>query len=189
MTAKVMRTIIVVLVLSLLTTGMVLAKGAPSKVTISGPGLPGEVEITDPKLLQAFSFFQFENIEQRIETPSEPGEGYVVTRYVENGAKLIPWDRAIYYPRRTDELGVVFLEGLIGPSSSQFDGYWYRASQEGDTAMRQILAEHLATPVQATSWPTLSQIIPMAIFAFGLMALVALMGVAVRARRALTRGR
>ncbi len=189
MAARIMSTIAIVLLFSFLTTGMALAKGPPSKVTISGPGLVGEVEITDPKLLRAFSFFLFVNIEQRIEAPSEPGEGYVVTRYIENGAELIPWDRAIYYPHPTDELGVVFLEGLIGPSSTQFDGYWYRASPEGDTAMRQILAKHLATPAQATPWPTLSQIAPTAIFASGLMALVALMGVAVKARRALTRGR
>lgn len=185
MTSKIVRPLAVVLILSLLTFGVVLAKGAPSKVTISGPGLVGEVEVADPDLLEAFSFFQFENIYRKIETPLEPGEGYVVTRYVQDGTTLRAWDRAIYYPSPAGELGVVFLEGLIGPSASEFDGYWYWASRDGDAVMQQILAEHVATPAQETPGTTLLPMTPMATFALSLLALLALVGVIVRLRRAL----
>ena len=183
MTGKIIRPLAIVFLLSLLTFDVALAKGPPSKVTISGPALVGEVEITDPDLLQAFSFYQFENIYRKIEAPLKPGEGYVVTRYVRDGTKLIAWDRAIYYPGPTDELGIVFLEGLIGSSASEFDGDWYKASRYGDTVMRQILAEHGATRTQETSRATLSPITLIA-FALSLSALLALVGVGTRVRRA-----
>src|SRR5688500_17279410 len=82
MAGKIMLASTAVLILALLTTGVVFAKGGPSKVTISGPGLVDVVEVTDPKLLLAFEFYRFENISRRIEAPADPGEGYVVTRYV-----------------------------------------------------------------------------------------------------------
>jgi hypothetical protein len=180
MAGKMTRASAVLLILGLLTTGVVSAKGGPSKVTISGPGLVDVVEVTDPKLLQAFEFYRFENISRRIEAPADPGEGYVITRYVRDGrypqdeAKLIAWDRAIYYPGSAGEVGVVFLEGLIGPNSNEFDGYWYRATGVGDTAMQQILAEHVAMPAQETPWTTPFRITPTTVFAVSVLALVAL---------------
>lgn len=186
MTRKIMRSLVVVLILSLLTFSSVLAKGAPSQVTISGPGLVGEVEVNDPDLLQAFSFFQFENIYRKIEPPQQPGEGYVVTRYVQDGTQLIAWDRAIYYPGPPDEVGIVFLEGLIGPSASEFDGHWYRASWDGEAAMRQILAEQGVTSAQETSGAPLSPLTPLATVVLSLLALLALAGVVVRVRRTLS---
>ncbi|WP_322802068.1 hypothetical protein [Thermoflexus sp.] len=118
-----------------------LAKGPPDKVTIRAPGMSEEVEITDPQLLQAFAFFGFEDIPHPVDPPLHPGEGVVITRYIREGEQRIPWDRLIYYPPRNGAPGVVFLEGLIGPASTPFDGSWYFASPEGDRAMRQILQE------------------------------------------------
>ena len=189
MAGKIMRASAAALILALLTTGVVVAKGGPSKVTISGPGLVGAVEVTDPKLLEAFAFERFENISRRIAAPADPGVGYVVTRYVRDGrypqdaAKLIAWDRAIYYPGSAGEVGVVFLEGLIGPNSNEFDGYWYRATGVGDAAMHQILAERVALPTQETPWATPFRIAPTTMFVVSLLALVALIGVGVRTRR------
>src|SRR5262245_11962277 len=98
MPTRILRSALTALLASLVLTAAAWAKGPPSKVIIAGPGLAGEVEITDPETLQAFSFFQFENIYRKVDAPPDPGEGYVVTRYIENGLTLIPWDRVIYYP-------------------------------------------------------------------------------------------
>jgi hypothetical protein len=180
------RPLAIVLALSLLTYGVALAKGPPSKVTISGPSLAGEVEVTDPDLLQAFSFFQFARVGQTIEPPLKPGEGYLVTRYVQDRGNLRAWDQAIYYPSSKGELGMIFLEGLVGPSRSQFDGHWYRASADGDAAMREILAEHEASAARGTAWAALyaptSRAVALALFAF-----LALVGAVVGTRRGLRR--
>lgn len=121
--------------------GSVLAKSPPDKVVIRVPGLSREVEITDPQVLPAFSFFGFEDITRRVDPPPHSGKGVIITRYIREGGKWIPWDRLIYYPPRNGASGVVFLEGLIGPGSTQFDGLWYSVSPEGDRAMRRILQE------------------------------------------------
>jgi hypothetical protein len=142
MFTKPLRLIAAILIsaLFLMCASQVLAKGAPAKVIITGPGLTGEVLITDPKLLQAFSFFQFEDINHQIMAPTSPDEGYIVTRYVQDRSQA--WDRVIYYPQPAGVAAIAFLEGLIGSSSTEFDGQWYQVSSEGDTAMRQLLAAH-----------------------------------------------
>ena len=58
------------------------AKGPPDKVRIEGPGLETPLEVDDFDLLMAFSFFQFEDVNQTIDQPQNPGEGYVITRYI-----------------------------------------------------------------------------------------------------------
>ena len=183
MFSKVLRSFIIVLSLSLFLPGVIQAKGPPSKVTITGPGLVEEVEITDPDQLMAFSFFQFENIGRKIEPPATTGEGYVVTRHVQDGTKLTPWDRVIYYPGSNGELGIVFLEGLIGESSSEFDGYWYWASRDGDMAMQKILTEYVAVTPEERPLDTPSPITPMVI-TLSLLAVLAIVGIVVTARRA-----
>lgn len=128
----------------ILASGSALAKGPPDKVTIEGPGLPGEVEITDPRLLQPFSFFLFEDIRYRIPPPPNRGQGYVITRYIYRKAQgeWIPWDRLIYYPSRNGSPGIVFLEGLN--VWTEYHSYWYLVSPEGDRTMRQIFRGHPA---------------------------------------------
>lgn len=146
-------TMIAAVVFVALATVPAFAKGPPSKATISGPGLPGTVEITDPALLNALSFFQFENVNENnrhgIAAPAHPGAAYLITRYVENPDRSFrPWDELHYYP--ADNRGYVFLDGLIGDSYTEFDGRWYQASPEGDAAMKQLLAQHGVSLLPAT---------------------------------------
>jgi len=65
------------------------AKGPPSKVTVRGPGWADEIEISDPEVLEAFSFFQFEDINFPVEAPADAGEGYVITRHIIDLDKMV----------------------------------------------------------------------------------------------------
>lgn len=138
------RTLFAGLVLAalLIPVQVTLAKGPPSKITISGPGIEGEIEITDPEMLEPFSFYQFNDLERRTDAPADPGTGYTITRYIldNDGAELIAWDTLTYYPRE-GELGLIYFDGLnpeFGATGGQ--GMWYLATPEGDAAMRDILA-------------------------------------------------
>lgn len=119
-----------------------LAKGPPDMVTIEGPGLEEPITITDPETLEAFAFYQFEDMEARMEAPAAPGEGYTITRYIPPvEQESHPWDRVIYYP--AEQGGYVFFEGLVDPDMwTQGQGHWYHVSEAGEAAMRRILAEH-----------------------------------------------
>jgi hypothetical protein len=140
-TVKMMRygLLLVALAGALLVVMPVAAKGAPFKMTIAGPGIKGEIEITDPSVLEHFGFYMFNSLERRIEAPAvEPGEGYRITRYADTER---PWDYLTYTPNPDGGLGYLFFDGL-DPSigSTQGQGEWYLPSEDGDAAMKEILA-------------------------------------------------
>ncbi len=138
--------VVMVILLALVTPpDLALAKGPPDRVTIAGPGLAEPITITDPEVLEAFSFYQFNDLENRVDAPESPGAGYVITRFVMQRAAgrmaVEPWDRVIYYPAEPG--GYVFFEGLVDPNMwTEGQGHWYRASAAGEAAMRQILVAH-----------------------------------------------
>jgi hypothetical protein len=135
---------------------LAVAKGPPSLVSITGPGLAEPVEIDDPTVLEAFSFFIFEDVTTAQAAPDNPGEGYVVTRYItaNNGISLKPWDRVIYYPASGEVDSSAYLEGLIGEDmSTEFDGAWYPVSTEGEAAMQAIIRAHQTPSTRQAAEP------------------------------------
>lgn len=130
--------------LALLPLRAALAKGPPYKVTISGPGIQGRIVVTDPAILDAFGFYGFNDLERQIDPPQiELGEGYRITRYADEET---PWDTLTYYLNPEGGLGYLFFDGL-DPSigSTQGQGMWYLPSEDGDAAMKRILAEYRAS--------------------------------------------
>ena len=132
------------LIALLLSTTLAVAKGPPHMVSIIGPGLEAPVEVADSATLEAFSFFQFEDVSQPIAAPADPGAGYTVTRFIEEAdGTFRPWDVVIYYPASQDGQSVAYLEGLIGEGmSTEFDGAWYAVSGVGDQTMRRLIGGH-----------------------------------------------
>lgn len=130
-----------IVMLLLIPLSVAWAKGPPSKVVITGPGLADPVEIESPEVLEPFSLFQFELTDQPAGPPSDPGPGYMVTRLMlESDGEYRAWDRIVYFPNLKGTGGVVFYMGLVDENmSTEFDGEWYLVSQAGDAAMRDIL--------------------------------------------------
>jgi hypothetical protein len=148
-----------------------IAKGNFIKITISGGQLTSEIDITDPSLLEFFSFSYFPD--SRTQDPML-GEGYLITRYDQQykDGSFHAVDIMHYYPSNTDTGGYVFYDGLID-GSSEYDGKWYIASAEGDLAFRRILAtNNSAQKTLAQSYQ-----IPL-FFAFSLAIIIAILMVA-----------
>lgn len=115
------------------------AKGNFDYITIKGPGITGEINVTNPALTD--DFFAFADFTQgTIPPPFDPGEGYQVVRvYVETvDGKAVdtPFDQLHYYPYT----GHVFYDGLV-EGSSKYDGKWYAANPAADAPFRAVLAE------------------------------------------------
>ena len=135
---------IAVLLTSSLT--LTLAKGPADMITISGPGLPGIIEITDRATLALLPMFAPADIEfnNRNGIP-EPtvDEGYELVRYFQQGRMLRAIDMAHYYPNPSAGVGYVFYDGFVNPGmSTEFDGKWYPATAKGDAVMQQLIAQH-----------------------------------------------
>jgi hypothetical protein len=128
------------LVLGVLVPSMgALAKGNFDYLTVKGPGITGEINITNPALTA--DFFAFADFSQgSVPPPADPGQGYEVIRvYVEmaNGKPSpTPFDRLHYYPYT----GYVFYNGIVN-GSSEYDGKWYAANPSAEAPFRAALAE------------------------------------------------
>jgi hypothetical protein len=117
----------------------VFAKGNFDYLTVKGPGITGEINITNPALTE--DFFAFADFTQgEVPPPADPGQGYQVIRvYLETvddkpAARL--FDQLHYYPYT----GYVYYDGLV-EGASEFDGKWYAANPAADAPFRAVLAE------------------------------------------------
>jgi uncharacterized integral membrane protein len=131
---------LILIVLSLfITSAFVLAKGDFDYLAVKGPGITGEINITNPALTG--NFFVFANFTQgEVPVPGDPGQGYQVVRvYVETvdgKPSPMPFDQLHYYPYT----GYVYYDGIIN-GSSEYDDKWYAANPSAEAPFRAALAE------------------------------------------------
>jgi hypothetical protein len=113
----------------------VLAKGGFDYITVEGPGITGEITITNPALTQ--DFFAFADLSKgSIEAPADPGQGYEVTRVYVVDNRGQPFDKLHYYPYT----GYVYYDGIVN-GSSEYDGKWYAADPAAEAPFRDALAQ------------------------------------------------
>lgn len=123
----------------LLPTAFVFAKGEFDYIAIKGPGITGEINVTNPALTQ--DFFAFADFSQgEVPVPADPGQGYQVVRvYVEftdSKPQDLPFDQLHYYPYT----GYVYYDGLA-EGSSEYDGKWYVANPAAEAPFRNVLTQ------------------------------------------------
>ena len=116
-----------------------LAKGDFDYVTVKGPGITGEIDVTNPALTQ--DFFAFADFSKGdVPPPADAGQGYQVVRvYVEftdSKPKDLPFDQLHYYPYT----GYVYYDGLV-EGSSEYDGKWYAANPAAEAPFRNVLVQ------------------------------------------------
>ena len=132
-----MKKILPILFVILFSTTSALAKGPFTYITIKGPGITGDLSVTNPAMLNFFAFADFS--QGSVDAPSSPGEeGYEIIRSFVDGEtnKVQNWDLLHYYP----DTGYVYYDGLIN-GSSEYDGKWYTADPNVESKFRAVLAE------------------------------------------------
>ncbi len=131
-----------VMVFLLATTGVALAwpNQAPDRATISGPGLKGEIEITDKEVLAALKLGVFEDLEgPQLEAPPVNSETYTIRRWFYGGE--FNFATLHYYPDPAGGNGYVLWDD--GPDltgdHTEYNGQWLRVTPKGEAAMRKLL--------------------------------------------------
>ena len=121
---------------------LALAKGDFDYLTVKGPGLQGELNLTNPELTS--DFFAFADFTKGdVPPPADPGQGYEITRvYISYTDSKKPeptaFDQLYYFPYADN--GYVYYVGLA-EGTSEYDGKWYAANPAIDAPFRAALAE------------------------------------------------
>lgn len=124
------------LILALLIPGTAaLANGEFDYIVIKGPGITGDINVSNPMLTQGiFTFADFSKGD--VNPPADPGAGYQIVRMHADGSKGIPYDQLHYYPYT----GYVYYDGIVN-GFSEDGGKWYIANPAIEEPFRAILAE------------------------------------------------
>jgi len=129
------KIIVLFFLLAVLVPTAAFAKGDFAYIAIKGPGLTGELNVTNTALTQ--DFFVFADFSKGgIEAPLDPGQGYQVIRVYVDGTDVQPFDQLHYYPYS----GYVYYDGLVN-GSSEYDGKWYLANDAANAPFRAALSE------------------------------------------------
>ena len=141
------RPILGALMLMILTAGAALAwpEGPPDKVTISGPGIKGTIEVTDKTSLEGLGPEQFMDLSEPVDAPSPGATPYEVVRYIKGIGDTGEFDRLRYYPSQGSSPGYIYYAEAIGYRPSYTAGKWFQATPQGDAAMKRLLARYTST--------------------------------------------
>lgn len=122
----------------LLPTVFVFADDGFDYITITGPGITGEIDVTNSVLTQDLAFADFTQGE--VPAPYDPGQGYQVVRTyvkdVDGKPKDVLFDQLHYYPYT----GYVHYDGRM-EETSEYDGKWFLANPVAEAPFRNVLVQ------------------------------------------------
>ena len=109
-------------------------------LTISGPGIRGELTLNGPGQwgkLEDSSFFVQENfIEQ---APENLGQGYTLIASLELDGKMTPFVKMVYYPAEKGQPGYFHYTARLDGKALQPLDDWGISSLQGDQAFRALM--------------------------------------------------
>lgn len=114
-----------------------LADGGFDYIAIKGPGIIGEIDVTQAALTE--DYFAFADFTQgSIPAPANPGQGYQIVRlyvvFEDDKPRNVPFDELHYYPYT----GYVYYVGVVD-GTSEYDGKWYAANPAAEAPFRGVL--------------------------------------------------
>lgn len=122
------------------------AKGTSNLIVITGPGIQGELQITDTESLEPLSMGMLETFPNALKNAPDvdPNSGYTLSRYfasLGSGGKQTyqHFDTVIFYLNPSGGPAYVYYEGIYN-GSSEYDGKWFLASRDGEQAMKRVIA-------------------------------------------------
>lgn len=117
------------------------AKGVV-QITVSGPGLPGEIEIVDADAIALFGEVEYTGHTQSVPEPL-PAAYFEIHQTLGYEAEIIATNVYHYYPG--GEAGYFYYADVIGGFSTA-EGTWFVLAESSDQALRAYLAKLGASP-------------------------------------------
>jgi len=148
----IIRAFTVSLALLALTTGAALAKPGhgDGKVTISGSGINGVIEVTDPEMQSGLSPYNFlAELTPYVEAPQfAEGDGYDIVYYFkQSDGTYEAVERMRYVSNPNGEPGYIYYTADL----KQNTGTWFQLAPEGEARIQSVLNQIGITVAMAVS--------------------------------------
>lgn len=138
--------LLLVIALLAIPTLVVFAKEL-SMLTISGPGIKGELTLNDPKSmmnLEEKGFFD-EAILSKPPKNLNLDAGYTVTAHLNLDGKVVPFVKMVYYPTHEGQAGYAHYIGRLDGQTLKTVDEWHLMRLDADTAFRSLLSANNIT--------------------------------------------
>ena len=137
--------LLVFFILALLTisTTVVFAKEL-GLLTISGPGIKGEVTLNDQDAMMTLEQSGFFDQAVLSKPPAGLGEGYNITAHLNLDGKLVPYIQMVYYPTNEGQSAYVHYTARLEGETLQTIDEWHLLNRNADGVLREVLtANHI----------------------------------------------
>lgn len=137
--------LLVFFILALLTisTTVVFAKEL-GLLTISGPGIKGEVTLNDHDAMMTLEQSGFFDQAVLSKPPAGLDEGYNITAHLNLDGKLVPYIQMVYYPTNEGQSAYVHYTARLEGETLQTIDEWHLLNRNADGVLREVLtANHI----------------------------------------------
>jgi hypothetical protein len=114
-------------------------------LTISGPGIKGELTLKDPNEMMKLEQSGFFDQGALTKVPAELGEGYTITAHLNLDGKVVPFVEMVYYPTEAGQPGYVHYTGRLNGETLQKVDQWNILSRDADSAFRGLMTANNIT--------------------------------------------
>jgi hypothetical protein len=108
-------------------------------LTISGPGIKGELTLSDPKDMMKLEQSGFFDQAVLAKAPAGLGEGYYITAHLNLDGKIVPFVEMVYYPTEAGQPGYIHYTGRLNGETLQKVDEWNILTRDADTAFRGLM--------------------------------------------------
>jgi hypothetical protein len=133
-----------VIALLAISTSVVFAKEL-GLLTISGPGIKGEVTLKDPEAMMGLEGSGFFDQTAFVKPPENLGEGYNITAHLNLDGTMVPMVQMVYYPTQEGEPGYVHYTARLRGEKLQTVDQWNKLSLGADRAFRSLMSANNIT--------------------------------------------
>lgn len=108
-------------------------------LTITGPGIKGEVSLNNRDDMMNLEQSGFFDQAKFVKPPENLGQGYNITAHLNLDGKLVPMVEMVYFPAEEGQPGYVHYTGRLNGESLQPVDEWAQMRPQAETALRDIM--------------------------------------------------
>lgn len=114
-------------------------------LTISGPGIKGEVSLNDHEAMMNLEQSGFFDQAFLAQPPKDLGEGYHMTAHLNLDGKLVPYIEMMYYPTQEGQSAYIHYIGRLEGDTLQQVDEWHLLNRKADGVLRDLFAANKIT--------------------------------------------